>query len=458
MPKWGLSMQEGLIGQWLKQEGDTVQAGEPIVEIETEKITNVVEAPAGGILAKIVYPKGATVPVTQLIAIITAPGEPIPEIIPSTAPAPAKEAAATPAVAATPVQAAAPAGGVVTAAPAARKMAKDHGLDLARIRGTGPRGMITKEDVEAVLAAQIAPYTQSLQKVAFYSDGHRLVGLMYNPSGMSVGEKRPGVVLCVGYTYVKTMVMPDIAKVLNAAGYVGLVFDYRGFGDSEGPRWRLMPDEQVRDIRAALTFLADQPHVDPAQLAVVGISLGGANALVAGALDSRVGAVVAIEAPGDCERWLRSLRPHWQWQDFQQKLAADRVTRVRSGHSSRVDPLEIVVPDPDSRAFLEMVYQEFPEVKCDLPLESADALLEHRPEMVVEQLSPRPVLFIHGDNDRLVSVDESRSLYAWAGEPRRLEIVPGMGHFDWVMPTMPGFSRVANLVVEFLQEVMPVND
>ena len=68
MPKWGLSMQEGLIGQWLKCEGDRVEQGEELVEIETEKITNVVEAPASGILARILHPAGSTIPVTKAAA------------------------------------------------------------------------------------------------------------------------------------------------------------------------------------------------------------------------------------------------------------------------------------------------------------------------------------------------------------------------------------------------------
>jgi Pyruvate/2-oxoglutarate dehydrogenase complex, dihydrolipoamide acyltransferase (E2) component, and related enzymes len=61
MPKWGLSMQEGKINLWLKHEGEAVQKGEPIAEVETEKITNVVEAPTSGILARQCYPEGSIV-------------------------------------------------------------------------------------------------------------------------------------------------------------------------------------------------------------------------------------------------------------------------------------------------------------------------------------------------------------------------------------------------------------
>jgi fermentation-respiration switch protein FrsA (DUF1100 family) len=101
------------------------------------------------------------------------------------------------------------------------------------------------------------------------------------------------------------------------------------------------------------------------------------------------------------------------------------------------------------------VYNEFPQMRCDLPLETADALLEYSPESHVGLLAPRPLLLIHGDADRQVAADESHSLYDLADEPRHLEIVPGMGHFDWVMADSDGFSRVMNLTLTFLQEYLP---
>jgi pimeloyl-ACP methyl ester carboxylesterase len=454
MPKWGLSMQEGTIGAWLKRDGEAVRQGEPVAEIETEKITNLVEAPADGVL-HILHPVGSVVPVTQTIAWVAAAGEALLEV---GAPMPEARAVGTnaaspsmpsPAGARTPAE-------IIRAMPVARKLAKDQGIDLATIAGSGPSGAITKEDVERAIAARATPAVQPIQKVGFFSAGHRLDGLLYTPKGLATGERRPGVVLLVGYTYLKTMVMPDIAKALNAAGYVALVFDYRGFGDSEGPRHRLIPQEQVDDARAALTFLADQPQVDPARLAVAGVSLGGAHAVAAAALDRRVAAAVALEPPGDGERWLRSLRRHWEWAAFQEQLANDRSERARTGVSAHVDPLEIVVPDPGSRAFLEQVAAEFPQMACQLPLESAEALIEYRPEALAGRITPRPLLLVHGDADRLVPIEESRSLAACAGQSCRLEVIPGMGHFDWVMPGSPGFRRVADLVVEFLRESLPI--
>lgn len=70
MPKFGLTMQEGSIVRWLKREGDPVKAGEPVLEIETEKITCEVEAPANGVINKVLQPEGSVVPVGALLALI----------------------------------------------------------------------------------------------------------------------------------------------------------------------------------------------------------------------------------------------------------------------------------------------------------------------------------------------------------------------------------------------------
>jgi alpha-beta hydrolase superfamily lysophospholipase len=452
MPKWGLSMQEGLISRWLKQEGDTVERGEPLLEVETEKITNLVESPASGILARILYPPGSTVPVTRAIALITEPGEAVPDTPTSTTAIVAESPPTPVAVAAS---ASAPGPAPVRAMPAARRLAAEHGLELTRLVGSGPHGTITREDVEHALRLGQARPVPPVQKVSFFSDGIRLDGMLYTPEGLPPAERRAAVVLLAGFTYLKSLVLPDIAKALNAAGYVALVFDYRGFGDSDGPRWRLVSVEQVADARAALTFVADQPHVDPERLALVGLSLGGSNALAAAAADSRVSAVAAVASPGNGERWLRSLRRYWEWDEFLARLAADRLRRVRSGESTRVHPLEIVTPDPESESFFERIYGEFPQMRCELGLETADALIEFRPEDQIGRLAPRPVLLVHGAADRLVPVDESRSLFERAGSPRRLEVLPGVGHFDWVMPGSHGFTDVTQRVIRFLQEVLP---
>ncbi len=447
MPKWGLSMERGVVTRWLKAEGDAVQKGESIAEVESDKIANVLEAPAGGLLGKIYVPEGEAVRIRTPLAVVVAPDEEIPEEPP---PVEVEPEEAKPGRRA----AAAVAGAKLKVNPMARRLAAEHDLDLDLVDGTGPGGMVTRADVEAAIErfAWRPPSTEPIQKVAFYSDGHRLAGLLYTPAGAGPEDRLPAAVLCVGYTYLKELVLPEMAKQLAAAGWVSVVFDYRGFGESEGPRGRLIPEEQVGDVRAAVTFLRDVPHVDPERVAAIGLSLGGANAVAAAARDPRIRAVVAMESPFDGERWLRSLRNDEEWQAFVAEMEHDRVQRVRTGRSAPVDPLAIVKPDPDSAAFLEAVYAEYSEMRVELPLESAERLVEFRPEREVAGLGERPVLLIHGTADRQVPIEESRRLHAAIEDTSELIEIGGMGHFDWVMPGDPVFVEVAQHVVAFLRK------
>lgn len=138
MPKWGLTMKSGKIARWLVEEGSPVQAGAPLLEVETDKITNVVESPCDGVLLEILEPKGATVPVMQVIALVGESGEK-PAAAPKAAPAPEKGGSAE-----------------VKAMPAARRLAKELGVDLASVTGTGRNGAVTSDDVRRAAEAGAA--------------------------------------------------------------------------------------------------------------------------------------------------------------------------------------------------------------------------------------------------------------------------------------------------------------
>ena len=86
--------------------------------------------------------------------------------------------------------------------------------------------------------------------------------------------------------------LEDYAQVFAEAGYVSLIFDYRGFGNSDRAKWRLIPLEQIHDIRNAITWLEAQPEVDPQKLGLWGTSFGGAHAPYVAAIDARVKAAV----------------------------------------------------------------------------------------------------------------------------------------------------------------------
>ncbi|MFZ3325763.1 MAG: pyruvate dehydrogenase complex dihydrolipoamide acetyltransferase [Methylocella sp.] len=153
MPALSPTMEKGNLARWLKKEGDTIKPGDVLAEIETDKATMEVEAIEEGVLAKIVVPEGtADVPVNDVIGLIAGEGEDAKSVANRTVPAKEK----TPDVP-TATSAAAPAlngdsGPRIFASPLAHRIAKESGLDLASITGTGPRGRIIERDVKAALA------------------------------------------------------------------------------------------------------------------------------------------------------------------------------------------------------------------------------------------------------------------------------------------------------------------
>jgi pyruvate dehydrogenase E2 component (dihydrolipoamide acetyltransferase) len=173
MPQMGESIFEGTITKWLKKPGDKVERDEPLFEISTDKVDAEIPSPSAGVLKEIKVGEGQTVPIQTIVGVIDAAGPaaaaPAPVPAKAAAPAPVKTPAApapaapkpaAPAPAAPPAAAPASAGSTgerIHSSPLVRRMAKEHGIDLSSIEGTGAGGRISKQDIEALIAAADAP-------------------------------------------------------------------------------------------------------------------------------------------------------------------------------------------------------------------------------------------------------------------------------------------------------------
>ncbi|MCI9512050.1 MAG: 2-oxo acid dehydrogenase subunit E2 [Oscillibacter sp.] len=157
MPQLGLTMEEGTVSQWIKHEGDEVKAGDVILEITTDKLTNEVASEHDGVLLKIVAQEGEDIPVKGLLAYIGQPGESLSggeAVGGASAPAPAAAPAAAAAPTAAPAPAAAANGARIRISPLARKTAAKLGVNYAGIAGTGPSGRIVLKDILAASETQ----------------------------------------------------------------------------------------------------------------------------------------------------------------------------------------------------------------------------------------------------------------------------------------------------------------
>jgi 2-oxoglutarate dehydrogenase E2 component (dihydrolipoamide succinyltransferase) len=170
MPQLGETVTEGTILRWVKQPGDTVAEDDVLLEISTDKVDTEVPSPYAGTMLEVLVPEGQTVDVGTALCVIGEPGEstetaaapavePAPEPAPAPPPEPAPVAAApAPVPAPAPVAAPAPSGDLGVLSPVVRKLAAEHGVDLAVVAGTGRGGRITRRDVEAAIAgAPAAP-------------------------------------------------------------------------------------------------------------------------------------------------------------------------------------------------------------------------------------------------------------------------------------------------------------
>src|SRR5581483_2903286 len=208
MPALSPTMEKGNLAKWLKKEGDKVKSGDVIAEIETDKATMEVEAADEGTLAKIVVPEGSSdVPVNKVIAVLAGEGEDVkaaaagavtaPKAPQSQAKAEAPKASATPVPpspqtaapkgpAAQAAPGATPSGARVFSSPLARRLAKDFGIDLSRVSGSGPHGRVVARDIESAPTGgalkapgaapapgtpTIAPSMSDQQIRALYEDG-----------------------------------------------------------------------------------------------------------------------------------------------------------------------------------------------------------------------------------------------------------------------------------------------
>ncbi len=162
MPQMGESIAEGTITRWLVKVGESVERDQPLFEISTDKVDAEIPSPASGILSEVRFGEGATVPVNEVVAVIggaaavpppaaASPAPPAPG--PAAAPAPAAPAAAAPAAAPAATPGSLEERVRTASSPVVRKMAAEHGVDISTLEGSGIHGRVTKQDLEAHLAA-----------------------------------------------------------------------------------------------------------------------------------------------------------------------------------------------------------------------------------------------------------------------------------------------------------------
>jgi dipeptidyl aminopeptidase/acylaminoacyl peptidase len=259
------------------------------------------------------------------------------------------------------------------------------------------------------------------EPVTFFSDGYRLDAELY----LAVEPAHaPTVVFCPGSRVTKrTPYYHEYIPRLVAAGISVLLIDYRGWGESEGPRGELYPWQQVADIRNAVTFLEADGRVEPGRIGIFGVSFGGALGVAAAARDPRIGAVVTVLSPMDGAMMLRGSRREYEWVELLEELAGDRRQRVRTGAGGTTEHFSPPTPERSKTSALSQ--DPIPPI----PLACLEAIAEFRPLELIARIEPRAVLLIAATLDPTCPVEHSRLAYAAAGSPKRLVEIDSAEHY-----------------------------
>src|SRR2546430_12014850 len=177
------------------------------------------------------------------------------------------------------------------------------------------------------------------EEVSFYSEGAKVKGILRLPDDAGSG-RRPGIVQGPGWLgLMDSKLYERYHRSFTEAGYAVLVFDYRGFGDSEGEKGLISPQLQAEDIRNAISYLETRPEVDSRRIGLFGSGgTGGANPIYVAAIDHRVKCVVSNYAFASGREWLRSMRREYEWLEVLRRIEEDRKRRGLGGRGGTGRP------------------------------------------------------------------------------------------------------------------------
>lgn len=249
-----------------------------------------------------------------------------------------------------------------------------------------------------------------VKNVEFYSDGRSLKGNIYYPENFNIESCYPTVVLCHGFAGVKELLLPNFAQKFAHEGFIALTFDYRGFGQSEGDRGVIIPQEQIRDIRNAITYISSLEEVDSQRIALWGTSLGGANALTVAALDKRIKSLSVQITFGNGERNNCSTLTTDEKSKLDIMLNKAWTNSVTKNRTMML-PLKKILSDKQSVQFFDDNIEAFPEaLKARIPLTTNLLINEFKPEEYFNKIDI-PVLVVGATQDIVNNPDESREIY-----------------------------------------------
>lgn len=304
--------------------------------------------------------------------------------------------------------------------------------------------------------------TYDRKNISFPCSGVQCNGWLYTPSDLRPGQKIPGIVTANPITAVKQIASPNYAERLAQAGFAALVFDYRGWGSSDGePRNHVAPYEHVQDVKDAITWLQHQPEIDPERMGGLGISLGGAHMLYLATFDNRLDAVVAIATGiNGINMW----RGMFGEDAFNQIISQDAIERSNAFEHNTTYTYKNAwgMPNDTNCVFcVEEAYRYYtnaqktfaPEFENRATVQSIQNILEYNPDFAVNVASPTAVLFVHATRD-VIPLKMIEEIYNRTSQPKKIVVLDAL-HTD-LYGKEPYLTQAADEAIKWFTTYLPM--
>lgn len=272
--------------------------------------------------------------------------------------------------------------------------------------------------------------------VEFQSEGTSIKGMFLTPDEGK--GPFPTIVMAGGWCYVKELVQPSYAEVINRSGIATLIIDYRRLGESDGePRQHIDPWDQIEDYKNAISFAETLDEVDENRIGVWGISYSGGHVLIVGATDPRVKCVVSNIPVVQGWDNMRRVHGSLNFRRLQEMIATDRAARFR-GESGGYVPMSSMTPNDEQTAWpFPEVYEVFKQLQeTEAPnhehrntIQSIELLQNYSVFPFVERILDTPTMMIVAEGDDITSWDrEIEAFDKVATQAKELVVLPHTSH------------------------------
>jgi pimeloyl-ACP methyl ester carboxylesterase len=263
----------------------------------------------------------------------------------------------------------------------------------------------------------------------------------------------PIVIVCSGFTGQKNIHPERYARAFTPKGFTVFGFDYRGFGESEGIRERVILEEQVRDIANAVAIVRERADREGRKVVLAGWGMAGGLILDAYRIcEDQVDALVSMNGFFDAVRVQKALRGEHGWKAFRQFMAEERLRLAAGGEPKGIDPFDIYPLDPVSRDYVFSELVKAPGYGVTSSFDFADSLISFKPEAHLdERFASVPMLIAHGAENDLHPVTEPKALYAAYPGPKELFLLAGGGHTEWMLDDNPKFIEFSCHIAQWIK-------